>query len=153
MPLGLAQLGHGEGKRRQVRDERDGDQGGVASSSPRHGHQPGGGAYLVPCTSRVGDPAELSSCGAVVAVRCAAQFRVVQYPRRDVQSVGGCPCGVRAGGRIAAGGEADVFRGEVGLAGRVIEDRVLFRSQCTGTLRSVPGRSGAVPSRPAAAAG
>ena len=97
-----AQLGDRDGQCRQVRDERDGGQRAVAADLAGQGDQPGGGAQLASLAGGAWYPAVPVAGGAVVAVRGAAQLRVAQRPRRDVQGVGRRPGRIGGRGRIAA---------------------------------------------------
>src|SRR6266581_4489004 len=63
--LGLSQLGDCGGQSHEVRDERDGDQRGIASDLPGPGHQPGCSPQLVPLAGSTGNLAMLRTSSAV----------------------------------------------------------------------------------------
>jgi hypothetical protein len=123
--LCLTQLGDGGRQRNQVRDERHGEERGVAADLAGHRYQPGNGAQPNSFAGRRGAAMPAAS-GAVVASGRTAQLRAAQGSRRDMQSVRRRPRGIRCRGRIAAGGASDALCGEAGLASRMFEDRVPF---------------------------
>jgi hypothetical protein len=144
MVLDPPELVDRDGQGAQVRDERGGDQRGVACDLASHCDQPRGGAQLVPRAAGRRYTAVAGTGSAVVTVSGPLQVRAAQRLRRGMQNIGRRPGSIRGLGRVVTSGVPDVLRSGTHLTGRVLEDRVLFRGrepERPGTFRGVLGRS------------
>jgi hypothetical protein len=139
--LSLAKFRDSGGQRDELGHQRNGRQRGVAGQVPCEGNHPCGTPQLVTVVAAPGQPPVLGAGRTVVGIGRAAQVRVAQRPRRDVQRVGRRPRRIRRRSRISYGAMADMFRGCPGLARRVPVDLVPFRRR----NRGAPERSALPP--------